>query len=253
MKIRNGVLRSLPDPELSWILSTSEIVNLAPRQVLHHYRLPMEYVYFIEEGLVSVGAKIGSDKFIEVWLVGSEGLVGSPLALSARSEPLHRRIVQVGGQAVRIRSTRFSELLYESPSLKKAIDSYLSVLLVQTAQSGACNAAHSLRHRLARWILLARRALDSDEIFLTHDVLAQLLCVRRASVTECLNELQREGLIRLERSLIFVQNQGKLLDWSCDCFKIIDRQYERLGLWGNDRAVDDQPDAHTANTSSLYS
>ncbi|CCD91555.1 putative transcriptional regulator, Crp/Fnr family [Bradyrhizobium sp. ORS 375] len=187
----------------------------------------MEHVYFVENGLVSVAAKIGPEKFTEVWLIGTDGMVGAPLALAHNSEPLYRRTVQVGGDALRIASGPFRQMLTHLPNLQRLLSAYLSAVLVQTSQAGACNAAHPLKQRLARWLLLARRGLESDAIPLTHSILAQLLCVRRASITECLDHLERLALIRTDRGLIVVQNPGGLMSICCDCFRIIEREYER--------------------------
>src|SRR5271154_2151350 len=93
---RNRLLLAIPADELSSVLSISERVQLTPHQILHEYMEPMEHVYFVESGLVSVAAKVGRDKFVEVWLTGSQGMVGVPVVLGAGAEPLHRRTVQVG-------------------------------------------------------------------------------------------------------------------------------------------------------------
>ena len=82
----------------------------------------MEYVYFIESGLVSVAARVGCEQFVEVWLIGSEGLVGAPVLLAARSAPLHRRTVQVGGEALRIKTDDFSRILGDLPHLRSVVE-----------------------------------------------------------------------------------------------------------------------------------
>jgi hypothetical protein len=110
------------------------------------------------------------------------------------------------------------------------VDRYLAVVLVQTSQSGACNSYHGLKHRLARWLLVARSALSDNDIPLTHDVLAELLGVRRASVTECLEVLQTEGTISTKRGLVQVKNHGALCSLCCDCFRLIEGEYRRLVL-----------------------
>lgn len=223
----NRLLRAIPADELSRVLSISERVRLFPRQVLHHYKLPMDYVYFPESGLVSVGAKVGREKFVEVWLIGSEGLVGLPVLLGSGAEPLHRRTVQVGGHALRISVREFREAVIELPALRSVLHAYLGVVLVQTSQSGACNSTHNLKHRLARWLLLARSSLNADDIPLTHSVLAQLLGVRRASVTECLEGLESKGLIKTKRGLISISRSSDLAEICCDCFRLIDQEYDR--------------------------
>ena len=226
-QVRNNLLRLIPDGELFRVLGVSERVRLAPRQVLHHYMLPMEHVYFVECGLVSVAARVGREKFVEVWLIGSEGLVGAPVVLAARAAPLHRRTVQVTGDALRIRTSEFCELLESLPYLRSVVERYLAVVLAQTSQSGACNSYHSLKQRLARWLLIAQNATGEDEIPLTHGVLAELLGVRRASVTECLEVLQKGGTVTTRRGSVKIEDATELSKLSCDCFKLIEREYRR--------------------------
>jgi len=221
------LLRLIPDDEFSRVLEVCERVRLAPRQVLHHFMLPMQYVYFVEHGLVSVAARVGREKFVEVWLIGSEGLVGAPVILAARAAPLHRRTVQVTGEALRIKTSEFCELLESLPHLRSVVEKYLAVVLAQTSQSGACNSYHSLKQRLARWLLIAQNATGEEELPLTHRVLAELLGVRRASVTECLEVLQKDGTIATRRASVKIEDATELSKLSCDCFKLIEREYRR--------------------------
>ena len=226
-EVRNKLLRLIPAEELSRALNVCERIQLLPRQVLHHYKLPMEYVYFVESGLVSVAARVGRDKFVEVWLIGSEGLVGAPVLLAAKTVPLHRRTVQVGGEALRIRTRDFSKILEDLPHLRSVVERYLAAVLVQTSQSGACNSYHDLKQRLARWLLVARGALGGDKMPLTHEMLAELLGVRRASVTECLEVFQKQGTISTKRGWVTVEDAAGLSALCCDCFGLIEREYAR--------------------------
>jgi CRP-like cAMP-binding protein len=221
----NGLLRAIPAHELAHVLSISERVQLIPNQILHECLVPMEYVYFVESGLVSVAAKVSQERFVEVWLIGSEGLAGAPVVLGAGTEPLHRRTVQVAGQALRVRAQEFRAAMEALPAFRRVLYAYLNVVLSQTSQSGACNAAHSMRDRLARWLLFARSRLDADDIPLTHGVLAQLLGVRRASVTECLEQFEEQELISNTRGRITICNPDGLRGICCDCFRLIDREY----------------------------
>lgn len=223
----NRLLRIIPAEELSQVLSISERVRLTAGQILHEYLVSMDHVYFVETGLVSVAAKVGQEKFVEVWLIGSEGMAGVPVILGAGAHPLHRRTVQVDGQALRIRTKEFREALERLPAFRKALNIYLDVVLSRTSQSGACNANHSLHHRLARWLLVARSCLDANDIPLTHTVLAELLGVRRASVTECLERFESKGLVQTKRGQITICKSDDLADVSCDCFRMIGLEYER--------------------------
>ena len=153
----------------------------------------MQHVYFVQSGLVSVAAKIGEADFVEVWLVGSEGMVGAPIMVPDDDEPPHRRVVHVGGSALKASASEFRALLQDVPGLRTVLRHYAHVVLLQTSQSGACNAHHSLRQRLCRWLLLARNALGTDELPLTHEVLAGLLGVRRAGVTNASTSSEKKS------------------------------------------------------------
>jgi CRP-like cAMP-binding protein len=228
MHTTNKLLQFVPEKERRRLLSISDEIDLQPRQVLHHWRLPMDKVYFIESGLVSVSAKVDEDRFVEVWLIGSEGLVGAPLVLAEEDqEPPHRRVVQVRGRARRIDAKAFCKTMRELPVLRSVVLHYINLVLLQTSQSGACNARHPVKQRLARWLLVARAALESDVVPLTHEVLSNLLGVRRASVTECLEVLETEGVIRNARGVVSIDDPNNLQRLSCNCFRLIDREYRR--------------------------
>jgi CRP-like cAMP-binding protein len=225
---KNRLLRRIPPGELSVLLAAGDEVELRPRQVLHHWRLPMEHIYFVSNGLISVSAKVDETRFVEAWLIGSEGMLGAPYVLAPDdTSPPHRRVVQVGGSALRISATTFITALQTLPVLREMILRYINVVLLQTSQSGACNALHSVKQRLARWLLVARSALDRDDLAITHAMLAQLLGIRRASVSECLEKLEREGLIRNARASIAILDQVALEQTACSCFGLIQREYDR--------------------------
>lgn len=226
--MKNGLLRALPEEELAILLRTAEVVPIRPRQILHHWRLPMDHVYFIERGLVSVSARV-DDNFVEAWLVGLDGFVGSPLLLTDDGQlPPHRRIVQVGGEAVRLSAREFVAVLPTLPFAHNLLRRYLQVVFFQVSQFGACNAVHPVKARLARWLLVARDGLNDDELPITHEVLGELLGVRRATVTESVDALQRAGVVRGARGTISITNGDALRQVSCTCYDLVRREYRRL-------------------------
>jgi len=176
---------------------------------------------------VSVSARVDND-FVEAWFVGSEGLVGSPLILDEDQQVTpHRRIVQIGGEAVRIPACDFVAALPNLPFTRKLLLKYLQVVLFRASQFGACNAVHSVKQRLARWLLVARDSLRDDDLPITHEVLSQLLGVRRATVTQCIEILQGEAVIRTSRGMISVADADGLRQISCTCYDLVHREYQR--------------------------
>ena len=226
--VRNRLLRALPAGDWEILSPSLELVELKSRQVLHHAKTPMDHAFFVERGLVSVSARVAPEQWVEVWLIGSEGMTGLPILLGDAKFPAFRRVVQVGGSALRISAKDLLKARDLSPSLDKLLLRYASVVLLQTSQSGACNAHHSLQQRLARWLLLAKFALNEDELPITHNMLSRLLAVRRPSVTTCLGVLEDEGSIRMDRGLIQVSDPGKLEATCCHCHHVIKQAYLRL-------------------------
>jgi CRP-like cAMP-binding protein len=218
---RNAILSALPREELARIMPLFRTVQLRPRQILHHAGTPMEQAYFLESGLVSVSGRAGAHGWVEVWLIGSEGMTGIPIVLGTMQEPALRRVVQIGGHALCIPAADLRKAMERSPAFRAVLMRYVDVVLLQTAQCNICNATHNLRQRLSRWLLVARDALQQDEIRLTHQLLSRLLGVRRASVTECLGVLQAEGAIRSSRGLIEIADPPKLEELSCGCHRTI--------------------------------
>lgn len=189
--------------------------------------MPINHVYFPESGLISVAARTGVNESVEVWLVGSDGLVGLPAVLADCDAHPHRRTVRIGGAAFRITTSDLRKAMESLPRLRMTLLRYAEVVLLQSSQSGACNSRHILRQRLARWLLVARDSLRSDELALTHQVLARLLGVRRASVTECLAALEGEGCLENTRAFIRIC-PDRLEQVSCMCYRIIRGEYNRL-------------------------
>lgn len=225
--VRNGLLASLSKSDWEMVSPSLELVQIRKRQVLHHPYMPMQYAFFVENGLVSVSAKVAPEQWMEAWLVGSEGMIGLPIVLGD-TDPALRRVVQVGGHAFRIAASDLAKARDSSRSFEKLLLRYISVVLLQAAQWGACDANHSLKQRLARWLLFARLALDDDKLPITHKALANLLGVRRPSVTSCLGVLDQEQSIRIDRGLIRVSDRRKLETACCHCHGPITRAYDRL-------------------------
>jgi len=227
-QVRNRLLRRLPPAELQTLVARAERIELHPRQILHHWNMPMREVYFIERGLVSVSVKISRERAVEGWLIGSEGMTGIPVLLGDHENPPYRRVVQVGGSALRFAADDLLAAVRESQTLRTLLLRYAQFVLCQSSQWGACNAHHSLKQRMGRWLLAASDGLVSDRLPVTHQLLARLLGVRRAGVSECLSALEAEGVIRNTRSLVEIARPDALVSMSCDCYRIVQRDYRRL-------------------------
>lgn len=223
----NLLLQALPGHCLERLWPHMESVTLQPKRVLHYPQTPMPHLYFPEEGLISIVAYAGEGKGVEGWLLGREGFMGIPIILGEDS-PSHRRVVQVGGTALRIRSETALKAMDEIPELRKLLFYYVQVVLMQTAQLSACNAAHSVQQRVARWLLMAQDRCGTDTLPLTHEIIARMLGIRRATVTDCIIGLEKGGIVEKARSLIQITDRDRLKDASCSCYRIIRNAEKRL-------------------------
>ena len=222
----NKLLSLLPPDEFESVMRVSELVELKPRRVLHHARSSLDYVYFIEQGLVSVQADVGLKKLIEVWLIGCEGMVGAP-AIAGENFTTHRRLVQVAGSARRLTVPALQTAMTRNPTLRDMLNGYVMDLLFQTSQSGACNAIHALPRRTARWLLLAC-ANSNHELPITHEALARVLGVRRATISECLQSFHHDGLVETSRGQIRIRDEAALEAVACPCYRLIRLHRERF-------------------------
>jgi CRP-like cAMP-binding protein len=224
---RSRFLGQLPEPDVKRLMPLVRRVEIMPRQVLHDRNLPVEYVYFLESGLVSVMAKVSGRDWVEAWLFGSEGTTSLPVMLGDAQPPL-RRVVQIGGTALRVSAAAFREFLGTSEPFRDMLMKYMQLILLQSCQLGACNGQHSVKQRLGRWLLLARDSLEAARIAMSHQALARLMGVRRATISECLGEMEARGAVRTGRRLIEITDAAALESLSCDCYRVVRRERQRL-------------------------
>lgn len=229
MEFRNRLLAALPPEERQLLQPQLDPVALRSRQVLHFKRVPIEQVYFVEEGLVSVLADTGGTEVTEVWLIGREGLVGLPVILGGIATP-HRRVVQVKGHAFRIAAQDLRRAMEERLLLRRLLLRYAQAVLIQASQAGACANRHTLHQRLARWLLSAQYRLGRDSLPLTHALLARLVGARRASITVALGALETAEITGQRRGEITILDRDRLEQAACNCHHIIRTAYESIAL-----------------------
>jgi len=225
--VRNHLLNALPSEEWHRIAGYFKRTPLKARRVLHHWNMPMQQVYFVETGLVSVMARADSTSAIEVWIVGREGMSGIPVVLGGEASPPHRRVVLMGGAALQISAGDLRQAMAESSTFHALLLRYVQVVLTQTSQLAACNARHSVQKRLVRWLLMAQARLGDGDLSLTHDTLSNLLGVRRASVTNAMTALHNMGWIDTTRGRIRLLDFAQLEAAACNCHQMISGEYER--------------------------
>jgi hypothetical protein len=164
---------------------------------------------------------------IESAMVGVDGLVGGWAAIDGQFSP-SRAIVQIPRDAQWMDAAALRRLARESSELRSLITDHEGVVLRQSQQSAACNASHSLHERFAKWILLARDRVGSDMLNLTQEFIAEMLGVRRSSVTVEAHSFQEAGFIRYRRGHVQIVKLDELKEAACECYGVITKRFERM-------------------------
>lgn len=224
--VRNRLLAAMSADDFARLTPFFEIISLPLREMLIAPDQPIAHAHFVEDGLVSLIADT-VDGRIEIGLVGREGLVGVPLVLGTDRTP-HIALVQADLVALRIAATPLRAALDASPALRGVLGRYVQGLIVQVGQTVYANTDFTIEARLARWILMTRDRLDSDELPLTHEFLSMMLGVRRPGVTTATHVLEGAGMIRARRGRIIVLDREKLEDMAGDAYGPAEAEFERL-------------------------
>jgi CRP-like cAMP-binding protein len=187
----------------------------------------IETICFMETGIASVVAVQSDETEVEVGLIGCEGMTGTAVVLSGDQSP-HSTYVQVSGEAQRIAADELRKAMDASASLRNLLLKFVQVFMVQTAHTAIANARCRIDQRLARWILMAQDRTRSETLALTHEFLALMLGVRRAGVTEALQNLNRQKLIDNGRNQIIVLNRKGIERMAGKAYGTPEREYRRL-------------------------
>ncbi len=226
--IRNELLRALPPDEFALVRPCLLPVTLVMSQILHEAEAPIDEIYFLETGLVSLTADTSDNGRVEVGMTGCEGFIGVAVLLNPEPISVHRAFVQIPGRAYRVRATTFRELTEALPVLRDRCLRHVQVMLMQSSQIAACNARHDLPGRVARWLLMSRDRIDGDDLPLTQEFLSYMLGVRRAGISVVANALQGQGLIRQSRGRITILDRSGLEGKACACYRILERNRARI-------------------------
>jgi CRP-like cAMP-binding protein len=219
---RNRILSALT-PDSIEVLGLKRI-DLPIKKVLYEPNAPIESVYFLEAGVASVVSVMSNGGTAEVGTFGREGMAGSVLLLGVIDVPF-RYFMQIEGHGFQASAERFTAAARHE-NLRNVVLRFEALLRAQTMQSTACNALHSVEQRCCRWILMTRDRVDTDDFKLTHEFLAVMLGVRRATVTEVLSPLRELKLLRSDRGTISIIDRKSLEVRACECYSII-RDRER--------------------------
>ena len=224
---QNRLLAALPDDEWARWLPHMEAVDLPLGKVLYESGSSLSHVYFPTTSIVSLLYVMEDGASAEIAVVGREGIVGISLFMGGETTP-SRAVVQSAGQGFRLNAgLMLAEFNRAGPVLHLLLR-YTQALITQMAQTAVCNRHHSVDQQLSRWLLLSLDRLDSSDLAMTQELIANMLGVRREGVTEAAGRLQEDGLIRYRRGHITVLDRALLEARACECYAVVKNEYDRL-------------------------
>jgi CRP-like cAMP-binding protein len=204
-----------------------ERMTMDVRELLYDVMKPIEHIYFPETMVCSMVAVMTDGSAVETATIGREGLVGLNVFLGGDRSPAPA-YCQVPGVTLRMPVTAFQDAMSKNPAMRLMLGRYAQAFLVLVARSGACNLIHNVNQRCARWLLLTHDRVGTDEFSLTQQFLAQMLGMRRATVSETAGALQDAGIIKYAYGRITIVDRARLEAAACECYRIVRSEFDRL-------------------------
>jgi CRP-like cAMP-binding protein len=225
--MKNLLLRLLSPADLKLLTPHLRSAHFEQQHVLFEAEEQIDHVYFPTGAVISLVITLSTGEIIEAAMVGIDGVVGASAALDGKIS-LSRGIIQLGGEIVVCDIDALKSVALQSPKLLALLVRHEQTVYAQAQQSAACFATHQVEARLCRWLLRARDLSASDHLPFTQEYLAEMLGVRRTSVTAVAHTLQAAGLIKYARGKIQIVNAEGLKDTACECYASVKAHYERL-------------------------
>jgi CRP-like cAMP-binding protein len=222
----NLLLEALPPQSRNRLQHLLTPVTLRRGLTLHEPGGEISEVVFPTTAVVSVVTRMVNGETVESATVGNEGMIGIPVFLTAG--PTVEAFVQIPGDALKMDSRQMLLIAEEDAAMDRLFAAYTALFIRFMSQSSACNRVHSLRERCARWLLMANNRNAGDTFSLTQQFLGEMMGVRRASVTETMNDLRRRKLLTYKRGVIQILDRAGLEEVSCECYETISEAFDEL-------------------------
>ena len=223
----NHLLDRLPEEDWQQIASLLEEVEMPLGLKLSEPDSAVEFIYFPTVGAISTVATTSAGESVEVYLAGREGFSGVA-GLFDLPEMAHGVVVQVAGNGFRMRAPAFRNAVHSMPNLRNLIYRVLYLRMVLATQSVLCNRLHEVEQRLARWLLTLSDRVESDQVLVTQEYMAEMLGARRSTVTVAAGALQDRGLISYSRGKITILDRPRTISAACECYSIVAASHRRI-------------------------
>ena len=228
MTPENILLASLPRDVYARLEPGFEELSLERGTVLHHPGEDIRDLYFPTTCMISITVRTADGKTVEAGAIGRREVVGINAFMGGRETTQTEYIVQIPGRALRIAAIPLKEEFNRNTQMRDVMLKYTQALIAQISQNVACNRLHDLDKRCARWLLEVRARVNVDEFPLTQEFIAEMLGVRRASVTLALSKLKRDGILEYVPRNIRIHDVRRLEAAACECYKVLEEEYNRL-------------------------
>lgn len=225
--LMNHLLAALPVDEFARIEKYLEPISFSLGEVLYESGDQMTHVYFPTTAIISLLYIMENGATAEIGIAGNNGLIGLALFMGGETTP-NRAVVQSAGSAVRIKASDVQGEFARGGVFQNILLRYTQSLITQISQTAVCNRLHSVEQQLCRWLLINHDLLQTDKLVMTHELIANMLGVRREGVSLAAGSLQKKGLIKYVRGTITMLDREALETAACECYRVVMDEYDRL-------------------------
>ena len=225
--IQNRLLAALPADEYDRLRSHLQLVSFSLGEIVYGFAAPLDYVFFPTTSIISLLYTMENGSSAEMGLTGNDGVVGIALFMGGGTMP-NRAVVQSAGRAFRMKAKLLQDEFALGGTFQRLLLRYTQALITQISQTAVCNRLHSVEQQLCRWLLLSHDRLNTNELVMTQELIADMLGVRREGVTVAAGRLQDEGAISYVRGRIQILDREKLEATVCECYRVVKDEVDRL-------------------------
>ena len=225
--IQNRLLAALPADEYDRLRSHLQLVSFSLGEIVYGFAAQLDYVFFPTTSIISLLYTMENGSSAEMGLTGNDGVVGIALFMGGGTMP-NRAVVQSAGLAFRMKAKLLQDEFALGGTFQRLLLRYTQALITQISQTAVCNRLHSVEQQLCRWLLLSHDRLNTNELVMTQELIADMLGVRREGVTVAAGRLQDEGAISYVRGRIQILDREKLEATVCECYRVVKDEVDRL-------------------------